>query len=98
MLARAPRARTDPRVRHVGAQGPRRSRAGAPQAVADSLADWCKRAEPRHAMDERVVAAGMGLEGAGEALGRRVGPRNGPARVAKVVGLPCTRDNNKPRA
>ena len=83
-LARTPHAQPGPRVRHVEVQEARRSRPGAPQAVAGTLADRQWRADTKHAMADRAVAAGMGPEAAWEVLGRHVDARNGPARTVKV--------------
>ena len=84
VLARATFDQPGPRVRHVEVQEARRSRPGAPQAVAGTLADRQWRADTKHAMADRAVAAGMGPEAAWEVLGRHVDARNGPARTVKV--------------
>ena len=84
VLARTPHAQPGPRVRHVGVQEARRSRPGAPQAVAGTLADRQWRADTKHAMADRAVAAGMGPEAAWEVLGRQVDARNGPASNVKI--------------
>ena len=48
------------------------------------MADRQWRADTKHVMAERAVAAGMGPEAARKVLGRHVDARNGPARTVKV--------------